>query len=49
VPLPAERRNIDTDFEHLGGRLRLTARERGRLLFDGTSELAALEVGTRPK
>jgi hypothetical protein len=49
VPLPAERRNIDTDFEHLGGRLRLTVRERGRLLFDGTSELAALEVGTRPK
>ena len=49
VPLPAERRNIDTDFEHLGGRLRLTVRESGRLLFTGTSELAALEVGTRPK
>jgi len=49
VPLPAERRNIDTDFEHLGGRLRLTVRESGRLLFAGTSELAALEVGSRPK
>ena len=49
VPLPAERRNIDTDFEHLGGRLRCTVRERGRLLFDGTSELAGLEVGSRPK
>ena len=49
VPLPAERRNIDTDFEHLGARLRLTVRERGALLFEGTSELAALEVGTRPK
>ena len=48
VPLPAERRNIDTDFEHLAGRLRCTVREDGRLLFDGTSELAALEVGTRP-
>jgi hypothetical protein len=24
-------------------------RESGRLLFEGTSELAALEVGTRPK
>lgn len=48
VPLPAERRNIDTDFEHLGGRLRCTVRERGRLLFDGTSELAGLEVGSRP-
>jgi len=49
VPLPAQRRNIDTDFEHLGGRLRCTVRESGRLLFEGTSELAALEVGTRPK
>ena len=49
VPLPAERRNIDTDFEHLGGRLRCTVRESGRVLFDGTSELAGLEVGTRPK
>ena len=49
VPLPGERRNIDTDFEHLGGRLRCRVRESGRLLFDGTSELAALEVGTRPK
>ncbi|MGI9124653.1 MAG: tocopherol cyclase family protein, partial [Mycobacterium sp.] len=37
VPLPGERRNIDTDFEHLGGRLRCTVRERGRLLFDGVS------------
>lgn len=49
VPLPGERRNIDTDFEHLGGRLRCTVRERGRLLFGGTSELAGLEVGSRPK
>ncbi len=49
VPLPAQRRNIDTDFEHLGGRLRCTVREFGRLLFEGTSELAGLEVGTRPK
>ena len=48
VPLPAERRNIDTDFEHLAGRLRCTVRESGRLIFDGTSEMAALEVGTRP-
>ncbi len=48
VPLPAERRNIDTDFEHLGGRLRCTVKESGRVLFDGTSELAGLEVGTRP-
>jgi tocopherol cyclase len=48
VPLPADRRNIDTDFEHLGGRLLCTVKESGRVLFDGTSELAGLEVGTRP-
>lgn len=49
VPLPAERRNTETDFEHLGGRLRCTVRESGQLIFDGTSELAGLEVGTRPE
>ena len=48
VPLPGERRNIDTDFEHLGGRLHCIVRESGRVLFQGTSELAALEVGSRP-
>ena len=48
VPLPAERRNIHTDFEHLAGRLRCTVRKFGRVIFDGTSELAALEVGSRP-
>ncbi len=49
VPLPGDRRNIDTDFEHLGARLRCTVKQSGRVLFDGTSELAGLEVGTRPK
>lgn len=48
VPLPGERRNIDSDFEHLGGSLRCTVRKGGRLLFEGTSDLAGLEVGTRP-
>jgi tocopherol cyclase len=48
VPLPAERRNVDTDFEHLAGRLRCVVRERGRVLFEGTSELAGLEVGSLP-
>ena len=48
VPIPAERRNIDTDFEHLAGRLHCVVRERGTVIFDGTSELAALEVGSRP-
>lgn len=48
VPLPAERRNVDTDFEHLGGRLRLTVKESGRVIFSGTSGLAGLEIGSRP-
>ena len=48
VPLPAERRNVDTDFEHLAGRLHCTVREFGRVVFDGTCELAALEIGSRP-
>lgn len=49
VPMPAQRHNVDTDFEHLGGRLRCTVKERGRVLFSGTSDLAGLEVGSRPK
>jgi tocopherol cyclase len=48
VPLPADRRNVDTDFEHLAGRLHCVVRERGRVLFDGTSHLAGLEVGSLP-
>ena len=48
VPLPAERRNVDTDFEHLAGRLRCVVRERGRVVFEGTSDLAGLEVGSLP-
>lgn len=48
VPLPAERRNIDTDYEHLAGRLRCTVREWGRTIFDGTTHLAGLEIGSRP-
>ena len=48
VPLPAERRNVDTDFEHLAGRLRCVVRERGQVVFAGTSALAGLEVGSLP-
>ncbi len=48
VPLPAERRNIDTDFEHLAGRLHCSVRTFGRLVFDGTCEMAGLEIGSRP-
>jgi hypothetical protein len=48
VPLPAERRNVDTDFEHLAGRLDCVVRKFGRVVFEGTCELAGLEVGSRP-
>ena len=46
VPLPAQRRNIDTDFEHLAGHL--TLQVSGRLDYEGESNLAALEIGHRP-
>jgi tocopherol cyclase len=48
VPLPAERRNAETDFEHLAGRLHCVVREDRRLVFDGTSALAGLELGSLP-
>ena len=48
VPLPAERRNVDTDFEHLAGRLHCVVRERGDVIFDATSHLAGLEIGSLP-
>lgn len=46
VPLPEQRRNVDTDLEHLAGRM--TVRLGGRMQWSGTSDLAGLEVGTRP-
>jgi len=48
VPLPAERRNVDTDYEHLAGQLRCVVRKDGKVVFDGTSELAGLEIGSLP-
>jgi tocopherol cyclase len=48
VPLPAQRRNIDTDFEHLAGRLHCIVRRLGRVIFEGHSDLAGLEVGSLP-
>ena len=38
VPLPGERRNIDTDYEYLAGTLHCRVREWGRTIFDGTSD-----------
>jgi hypothetical protein len=45
VPLPAERRNVPAAHQHLAGRLELTVRRRGRLIFRGASALAGLERG----
>ena len=46
VPLPAERRNVETDFEHLAGHLTLEVS--GRLDYRGETDLAGLEIGHRP-
>jgi hypothetical protein len=46
VPLPAERRNVDRDFEHLAGTLRLQLHHRGSCVLQDESPWAALEVGS---
>ncbi|MDQ1439672.1 MAG: tocopherol cyclase [Acidimicrobiaceae bacterium] len=46
VPLPHERRNVDLDFEHLAGRMRMRVWCKGDLVVDDESTLAALEVGS---
>ena len=46
VPLPAERRNIGTDLEHLAGHLSLEIS--GRVQYRGETDLAGLEIGHRP-
>ena len=48
VPVPAERRNVDSDFEHLAGELSVTVVDHGDVIFEGTSHLAGLELGFRP-
>ena len=45
VPLPAEHRNVAGAIEHLGARLKVSVRKRGRLVWEGESHLAALEHG----
>ena len=45
VPVPAERRNVDQDLEHLAGRMRVQIWRRGDRVVDDESSLAALEVG----
>ena len=43
-----KRATKNTDYEYLAGTLRCTVREWGRTIFEGTSELAGLEIGSRP-
>ncbi len=45
VPLPAERRNVPGAIEHLGATMTVTVRHRGQQVWQGTSNLAALEHG----
>jgi hypothetical protein len=45
VPLPRERRNVAGAIEHLAGSMRVSVRRRGRTVWSGHSDLAALEHG----
>lgn len=45
VPLPSDRRNVAGAIEHLGGSMEVRVRHRGRLVWEGTSRVAALEHG----
>lgn len=45
VPLPSQRRNTPGALEHLAGTMTVSVRRRGRLVWRGTSNLAALEHG----
>ena len=46
VPLPEERRNVDTDFEFLAGRMSVELT--GAVRYSGETHLAGLETGYRP-
>jgi tocopherol cyclase len=46
VPLPAQRRNIDTDFEFLAAHM--TIEVTGAVRYSGETNLAGLEIGQRP-
>jgi tocopherol cyclase len=48
VPVPAERRTLPWSHQHLAGQLRVRLTRRGRLLFEGESALAGLELGRAP-
>ena len=48
VPVPAERRTLPWSHQHLAGRLRVRVARRGRLVYEGESALAGLELGRAP-
>ena len=48
VPVPAERRTLPWSHQHLAGRLRVRLTRRGRLLYEGESAMAGLELGRAP-
>jgi tocopherol cyclase len=48
VPVPAERRVLPWSHQHLAGRLRVRLERRGRLVYEGESALAGLELGRAP-
>jgi hypothetical protein len=48
VPVPAERRVVPWSHQHLAGRLRVRLTRRGRLVYEGESTLAGLELGRAP-
>ena len=48
VPVPAERRTLPWSHQHLAGRLRVRVTRRGRLVYEGESALAGLELGRAP-
>jgi hypothetical protein len=48
VPVPGEHRSVPWSHQHLAGRLRVRVERRGRLLYEGESSLAGLELGRAP-
>jgi hypothetical protein len=48
VPVPHERRVVPWSHQHLAGRLRVRVTHRSRLVYEGESELAGLELGRAP-
>jgi hypothetical protein len=48
VPVPAEHRVVPWSHQHLAGSLRVRLTRRGRLVYEGESALAGLELGRAP-